>query len=666
MHRQAVSVLCAVIVLGVAGCGDDSDPRPATPSATPTAGATATATIEPNPMTSVPTDTPTGPSTNTPTNAPTNAPTHTPTNAPTSTPPVADYPAQQCASDKQAAAGRYCQAVYDAYARWDHLQDQVSLDNDLGRAHAALGDDWTAADAAAAAAGVDCSDRAVSVDAATDTLFLAASAAVTEINRGLDLPDDATCGAALLTATGQRCAATLAAESGHVADLAGDRSGARLNAAKAVAAEAFSEAWAQALAGGCSHLASPNAVAALVDGAAATLVLDTIVAPGVPDTGYLTISPTGSVDYLGKTLTPICMDGSPYHFFARRGTVNKLVVYYQGGGACWEGLTCAIPVCDANVDPAGSDNPNRAGSGFADRDNPANPFRDWHSVVVSYCSCDVHYGDAAQDYPNGNATVHVEHRGFHNAGVAEKWAREHFVNPEMVFVTGSSAGAYGAWFNAVSLQRAWPASRFDVLADAGNGVITAAFLAGPFGNWGFTRNLPDDIPGVRESIENGTGIIGYTEAVTAFFPDTDWAHYTTAFDGGIGGQTGFYNIMLNNNSPIAALRWWDASCAFTAAMRAQALATAAAVPGNYRYYIGTGSRHTMWGANKVYDDTTGGVPTVVDWVNAMLANVPDASDEAWTNVECENCGLLLPGDPQPSPLEAPFQPQGDDVVVVCE
>ena len=31
-----------------------------------------------------------------------------------------------------------------------------------------------------------------------------------------------------------------------------------------------------------------------------------------------------------------------------------------------------------------------------------------------------------------------------NAQVVEKWAREHFVTPEQVFVTGSSAGAYGA------------------------------------------------------------------------------------------------------------------------------------------------------------------------------------------------------------------------------
>jgi hypothetical protein len=88
--------------------------------------------------------------------------------------------------------------------------------------------------------------------------------------------------------------------------------------------------------------------------------------------------------------------------------------------------------------------------------------------------------------------------------------------------------------------------------------------------------------------------------------------------------------------------------------------TAAAVSSNYRYYVGTGSRHTMWGSNKVYTDTTGGVPLLVDWVNGMLDGSP-----AWSNVECTNCGLLLPGDVRPNPLAAPFTQVGSDVVVQC-
>ncbi len=335
-------------------------------------------------------------------------------------------------------------------------------------------------------------------------------------------------------------------------------------------------------------------------------------------------------------------------------------MYYQGGGACWEDLTCSIPVCDNSVNPAGGDNPNNQSVGFADRNNPANPFRDWHIVFVSYCSCDIHFGDAAQDYP-----THVEHRGYHNSRVVEKFAREHFVNPDVVFVTGSSAGAYGAWFNAPLHHEVWPASQIHVLADAGNGVITQDFLDSYFPNWNFEANLPADFPELREVLENGSGIPGYTEVVANEFPNTNWAHYSSAYDGSFGGQSGFYNLMLNGNDPAFALTWWQASCAFNDVMRTQAIDTYAVVPDNYRYYIGTGSRHTMWGSNKVYTDTTGGVPTLVDWVNGMLDSEPGAPDPEWTNVECANCGLLLAGDPRPNPLQPPFEQVGPDVVIDC-
>jgi hypothetical protein len=74
----------------------------------------------------------------------------------------------------------------------------------------------------------------------------------------------------------------------------------------------------------------------------------------------------------------------------------------------------------------------------------------------------------------------------------------------------------------------------------------------------------------------------------------------------------------------------------------------------------------MWGNDKVYDDITGAVPPVVDWIESMLASGPEGRDENWSNVLCENCGLLLEGDPRPNPLEAPFEEQAPDVVIVCE
>ena len=172
-----------------------------------------------------------------------------------------------------------------------------------------------------------------------------------------------------------------------------------------------------------------------------------------------------------------------------------------------------------------------------------------------------------------------------------------------------------------------------------------------------------------ESIDSGDGHPGLHEGGRDVLPARRrWAHYATAFDGGTGGQTGFYNVMLNNNNPLDSAHLVGRQLRrSTRSMRQQVQATAAAVTRrNYRYYIGTGSRHTMWGSNKVYTDTTGGVPTIVDWVNAMLASSPPmANDPAWTNVECTNCGLTLPGDPKPNPLALPFTQVGSDVVIDC-
>jgi hypothetical protein len=574
------------------------------------------------------------------------------------------YPTNVCVARKQDAAGAYCKRVLKAWAGWDRTGNAGGRDAKIADAGAQLARLWAKAEANAARDGSDCADTTLSSSALTTLVGSATGAIVAAVNDGLDLTrrKEAGCGRALLDAAAKKCATLLGLESKWVRNLAKDPRGVKRATGRARAAATFQDTFDRKRRLGCPTAATGDGLEALVDGLVADVVTETTVSPNVPDTEYMTIAPAGSVQYLGKTFTPECIKGTPYYFFAKRGSVNKLVVYYQGGGACWDSLTCSVPVCDSSVTPG--ERPNVAGSGFADLSEPSNPFRDWNVVFVSYCSCDVHFGDAAQDYPPlsaGDPPIHIEHRGYHNSRVVEKWAREHFVNPEQIFVTGSSAGAYGAWFNAPLHHEVWPASRFQVLADAGSGVITVDFLQNEFSNWDFRKNIPPDIPGVVESLDEGTGIVGYTKAVTSFFPQTRWAHYSSAFDGGTGGQTGFYNIMLNDNNPLAALTWWEGSCAFNAKMREQALETAAAVPSNYRYYIGTGSRHTMWGSNKVYTDTTGGVPLLVDWVTAMLDGTP-----AWTNVEAEDSGLLLPGDVRPSPLQPPFFQVGPDVKVICD
>jgi hypothetical protein len=573
-----------------------------------------------------------------------------------------------CVSSKQTAAGAYAKAALEAWADWERSQNAAKRDAALARAADKLAHEFALAEATSSRAGVDCveqTETAAQLAARIDATLLAL---VDEINSGLDLADrgDANCGADLVKAAALKIHSFLLAEGKHTKQVPAGGDAAKREEEQARASEKFSAAWARAA---CPTDADEGDIEGRLDALSRDVVFHTVVAPQLDDSEFQPVSPTGPIEYEGRTLDPRCgFDDDPdYHFFVKRGSVNKVVMYYQGGGACWENLTCSIPVCKDGADPV-SDDPDNFSGGFGDVSNPDNPFKDWNVVFVTYCTCDIHFGDVDQTYTGLFPPINVSHRGFQNAKVAEKFARENFLNPDVVFVTGSSAGGYGALFHGPLLHDVWPLAEFKVLGDASNGVITPGFLQNEFNNWNFTANLPDDVPGVIDSITSGEGMVAFIDAVADYYPETTWANYTTAYDGGTGGQTGFYNVMLNNNNPAAALSWWQGSCQFNDVMVDQATDTFTRAPENYRYYIGSGSRHTMYGSDKIYTDQTGGASqTIVDWVADMIAFDPLTSPAGdWQNVSCANCGVLLPGDPAPPVIPTPpFFPFFGKTVVSC-
>lgn len=573
------------------------------------------------------------------------------------------YPTDRCVATKLEAAARYCAAALGAQGLPDHDHKgkgrkkghHVSLkERALDRARRALRQDWARAEAKSEAAGVSCAETTVDADEMIALLDEGAAALAEEVE------GSKVCRARRVSSAAATCQALLDAEAKHLLERSQDRERRRLERRRAEALHRLATTWNA----GCGKHDRESAPREAVSELAQQAFLAAVVSP-VVSTEWTMIDPPDQVPYQGglrdEVLEPICSRGTPWVFFVKRGTVNKLLVYFQGGGACWNAFTCGVlPTFKQTTGP--DDNPANFASGFADLSNPENPFRDWHAVFVPYCTGDVHWGDAVVEHaPDGTATIH--HKGRVNAAVAEKWAREHFVHPEQVFVTGSSAGSYGAVVNAIALQEfAYPSTPFAVLGDGGNGVITRDFLENDLAKWGIEKNLPRWIPGLDRPLTELSAADLWTEAAQ-FYRHSRWANYTTAYDGGTGGQVGFYNIMLNPDNIAQWLNWWVPSCEWNEEMRALVQESAALAPDNYRYYIGTGSRHTMWSHNKVYTDTTGGVPTIVSWVSAMLAGSPD-----WVNVECEDCGRLLPGDPRPIPPQPPYveDPDTGEVRIVCE
>jgi hypothetical protein len=256
-------------------------------------------------------------------------------------------------------------------------------------------------------------------------------------------------------------------------------------------------------------------------------------------------------------------------------------------------------------------------------------------VFVSYCTCDVHWGDNINVYGSGIG----RHFGRVNAKVAERFAREHFVDPDEVFVTGSSAGSYGAIMNSYWLMRdVWPNAEYAVLGDAGVGVITQKFLNDYIDNWGVAKNFPSDLPGVALPVQS-LSLVDLIDGLAQKYPNNRFAIYDTSYDGGSGSQCNFFQVMRHPNSLADWGNWWQSACMWNACMREFKAENFSRAPTNYRYFTGAGTRHTVFGSDKVYTETKStrsdnnvGM-TVAEWVQAMI----DGSSD-WVNVDCNNPG----------------------------
>ena len=174
-----------------------------------------------------------------------------------------------------------------------------------------------------------------------------------------------------------------------------------------------------------------------------------------------------------------CAFDTPYRFFhAGLHDVSELLIYFQGGGACWEWVSCS-GMFDTDVTTSELSEYR----GIFDPGNEANPFRDFAIVFVPYCTGDVHVGDAAVAYDDSGRSV--QHRGYRNASAALDFAERHAAAATRVVVSGASAGSYGALFFAPDVARRFPSAEVVVLGDSGVPLldgypdIMSAWGAGP-------------------------------------------------------------------------------------------------------------------------------------------------------------------------------------------
>ena len=170
-----------------------------------------------------------------------------------------------------------------------------------------------------------------------------------------------------------------------------------------------------------------------------------------------------------------CDDGSPTGLGVNLGDSAELIVFLDGGGACWNFVTCAAPEVSRHGPWREQDMLARAagfGGTLFDRSDPQNPFRTWSFVFVPYCTSDVHSGDQATTYSAPDGSHHTfQHRGRANAIAFGRRIAATFPQAPKVVIAGASGGGYGAFVNYDSLRRYWPASKAYLLDDSGPALV---------------------------------------------------------------------------------------------------------------------------------------------------------------------------------------------------
>lgn len=172
----------------------------------------------------------------------------------------------------------------------------------------------------------------------------------------------------------------------------------------------------------------------------------------------------------------VCDDGTPTGIgISLSPGSNDLLIFMQGGGACWDYESCAVtntsthgPFAEAQFQ---STKLLFSIGSILDR-NAKTPFRDFNLVYVPYCTGDVHAGDNVMTYDSGMGKQRViHHKGRPNLIAFLRRIAATIPAPGKLVVTGSSAGGFGSALNHDVVRAFFPKAKSYLLDDSGPPMI---------------------------------------------------------------------------------------------------------------------------------------------------------------------------------------------------
>eukprot|EP00636_Phaeomonas_parva_P017610 CAMPEP_0118857550 /NCGR_PEP_ID=MMETSP1163-20130328/4596_1 /TAXON_ID=124430 /ORGANISM="Phaeomonas parva, Strain CCMP2877" /LENGTH=336 /DNA_ID=CAMNT_0006790875 /DNA_START=236 /DNA_END=1242 /DNA_ORIENTATION=- len=166
-------------------------------------------------------------------------------------------------------------------------------------------------------------------------------------------------------------------------------------------------------------------------------------------------------------------DSTPYAFQVVPGSASRLLVYFQGGGACFNEDSTELGLCSTDAAPYSPLD------GILDPTDAKNPYVGYTVVIILYCSGDAHGGNVVRDYEvDGSSVVQV---GQLNVQAALDWVAQQQdnggLNAELddLVMSGESAGSLGVQIWGADVAEQISAKRVKVLPDAFVGVFPETY-----------------------------------------------------------------------------------------------------------------------------------------------------------------------------------------------
>jgi hypothetical protein len=322
-----------------------------------------------------------------------------------------------------------------------------------------------------------------------------------------------------------------------------------------------------------------------------------------------------------------CIDGSPAGIGVRYGISDEVVIFFEGGGGCFNEATCGLFYSSfAHFDEIVFDvlwqNTVLQGGIFSTT-NSDNPVRDWNFVYIPYCTGDVHAG-AAPDTPVPGFAFGQPQQfvGYTNVHHYLDRIVPTFEGTSHVLVTGISAGGFGAAFNYDRIADAFAGSKVTLIDDSGPPLSDPYLVPCLQTKWRELFNFDATLPaGCTQCFQdNGGGIYNLGHYMAQKHADQTLSLITserdlvirTFFGYGIQNQGGEECPAGIFELPMDGAFYEDGIYTLRTMMSAHE---------NWGTYIMGGTTHTYLSFPDYYLKTVNGI-RMVDWVANILEGQP--------------------------------------------